>query len=104
MTPTVPTTGGTIRQNVISVPVIQLRMKLPPRYLRKRVFERALSFFSFLDFQVEFTLPEIALAQYQRTKILWILMPLLQHDDKIKWKSLSFFIIFNNFTILTLNF
>lgn len=55
MTPTVPTTGGTIRQNVISVPVIQLRMKLPPRYLRKRVFERALSFFSFLDFQVEFT-------------------------------------------------
>lgn len=48
MTPTVPTTGGTIRQNVISAPVIQLRMKLPPRYPRKRVFERALSFFSFL--------------------------------------------------------
>lgn len=49
MTPTVPTTGGTIRQNVISAPVIQLRMKLP-RYPRKRAFERVLSFFSFLLF------------------------------------------------------
>lgn len=104
MTPTVPTTGGTIRQNVISAPVIQLRVKLP-RYPRKRAFERVFSFFFsfFWISKLNLRYRKLCLRNIREGRFDAIIS---YHDDKIKWKLslfLSLFIIFNNFTILTLS-